>query len=259
MPNLACDDDGQPQRREAAISAEGSSYWWGANNKTSSSSSSSSSSSFLCLQNPGTVLLLASIPLCTGSFIGYKIPIDRVEDFVQGKKKRRKKRRTRVDNIASSAMNKNTTQKVKIVSADVKALAAQTASKALRIATLGTVGAFGFVIGLGFYVSGHNTVRDATTATKRWASVLSSSLEMFFGGDRGISKIHPEVIATKDMNEDEQLRYIYNKYIKDEYLDSLSLSSSRDDSNTVGDDEKENDPAPTLYMIYQKYFPKKES
>merc|ERR1711865_1294945 len=49
MPNLACDDDGQPQRREAAISAEGSSYWWGANNKTSSSSSSSSSS-FLCLK-----------------------------------------------------------------------------------------------------------------------------------------------------------------------------------------------------------------
>ena len=201
------------------------------------------------LQNPGNILFLTSVPLIAGTYFGLRMPADRLEDFVGGGLGD-----GGVDNSNTKDTMSRKAARIK-TAADkeaIKAVAAQTASRALRIATLGTVGTFGFIGALGFYASGYDTIEGAVMATKRWTTSFSTSVESFFGGDTRDSKTHPEVQATKHMDDDEELQYIYDKYLKKEV--------EEDDKNgaDINNPQKEEDSPPTLFTIYQKYFPKKD-
>lgn len=252
-----CDDNTGDKTSSAALTRtapaeregkhEENTLGWLSNNNYSDNNNSNS-----WLQNPGIILLLTSIPFCTGAYIGHKIPTDSVEDFVLGsamgidKKKR--------DKITSERSRYCSVKKIKIADQDaVKAIARRTALKALRIATLGTVGTFGFIGALGFYMNGFDSIEYAVSDTKRWASSWNASLKSLLGGDKAARETHPKVLATKHMDEHEELQYVYEKYIKEN--DEDDLVTSHQFSNR---EKNEEDLAPTLFLMYQKYFSEKD-
>lgn len=195
------------------------------------------------LNNPGNLLLLTSVPFFGGAYFGYRMPTERLEDLIQG------------STGGDTSRNGELVRKAKTADHEAtRAVAARTASKALRIATLGTVGTFGFVGAVGFYMSGYNSLEEAVKGTTTWASSWGKSLEHLMGGDQAVSKTHPEVLATRHMEGNEELRYIYDRYIKEDD-DEHSEGALWQDPN---DTKEEEDPAPTLYSIYEKYFGKKD-
>lgn len=198
--------------------------------------------------NPGNALLLTSVPFFAGAYFGYRVPTEQLEDLIQGG----------VGGRPPSETQRTTATPVRRpVAADqdaIKAVAARTASKALRIATLGTVGTFGFVGAMGFYMSGYRSLAEAVEGTTTWASSWSKAMEQAVGGDQALSKTHPDVLATKHMKEEEQLSYVYDKYIKEE-------CNEEEDALWTDDDEQQRkeEAVPTLYSVYEKYFKKKEN
>jgi hypothetical protein len=68
--------------------------------------------------------------------------------------------------------------------------------------------------------------------TTIWASAWRQSFEDFMSIDKP-SKNHPEVVATKHMTEDEEMNYIYEKYIKEP---EETKSSGQDDSGSQSKD-----------------------
>ncbi|KAL3924495.1 MAG: hypothetical protein SGARI_006026, partial [Bacillariaceae sp.] len=94
------------------------------------------------LQHPGNVLLLTSVPLIAGAFVGYKLPTLRsVEDMVGG------------DNKNGVAKAKPTDAALAEIHPDqARALASRTAVRAFRIATFGTVATFGVLGAAAFYL-----------------------------------------------------------------------------------------------------------
>mmetsp|Transcript_14421 Transcript_14421/g.33553 ORF Transcript_14421/g.33553 Transcript_14421/m.33553 type:complete len:264 (-) Transcript_14421:83-874(-) len=221
--------------------------------------------------NPGTILLLSSAPFFAGAYFGYRMPAEQLEDLIQGsvgggggKAEESIENRAPKTTAGSSEETKKSRAATKpsgrrappAVDPDaIRAVAARTASKALRIATLGTVGTFGLVGALGFYASGFRSLEEAVAGTKRWASSWGKSLEVAMGGDRALSKTHPEVLATKHMDGEGELRYIYDKYIKEEVDDREDALWQNGDGN---EPETKRENSPTLYAVYEKYFKKKE-
>lgn len=202
------------------------------------------------LSNPGNILLLTSVPFFAGAYFGYRMPAGQLEDLIEGSVGGT----SSTDGVDSSSQKKalssgkRTSASVKAIEHDaVRAIAASTASKALRIATLGMVGTFGFVGAMGFYMSGYESLEEAVTGTTRWASSWGKSMEHVMGGDQAVSKMHPEVLATKHMKGDEQLSYIYDKYIKEEVENDKDTLWQDDD-----DPQKDKDASPTLYTVYEK-------
>jgi hypothetical protein len=101
---------------------------------------------------------------------------------------------------------------------EARALASRMALRAFRIATLGTVGLFGFAGALGFYASGCRSLDEAVQGTKIWASSCRRSIEQMSGKDSGIYETHPDLIATQDMTGDEELQYLFDKYISEKNI-----------------------------------------
>jgi hypothetical protein len=204
--------------------------------------------------NPGNILMLTSVPFFAGAYVGYRMPTERFEDLIQGSVGGGGSADGVVDKRGKTTSAKRSKVSIKAVDQDaIKVVAARTASKALRIATLGTVGTFGFLGAMGFYMSGYKSLEEAVAGTTTWASSWGKSLEHAMGGDEAASKTHPEVLATKRMKEDEELRYIYDKYIKEECDDDKDLPWHDDD-----DSEKNKKASPTLYSVYEKYFKKED-
>ena len=211
--------------------------------------------------NPGTILLLSSAPFFAGAYFGYRVPTEQLEDLIQGSvggnKTTDSSKGTKSTTTTTTTTPKSSVKRAPVVDQDaVRVVAARTASKALRIATLGTVGTFGLLGALGFYMSGYQSLEEAVIGTKRWASSWGKSLEHAMGGDQALSKTHPEVLATKHMNSEDELRYIYDNYIKEEGDDDKD--ALWEESN-VDDPQTKKDNSPTLYAIYEKYFKKKEN
>ena len=75
------------------------------------------------------------------------------------------------------------------------------------------------------YTLGYRSVGEVIDSTKQWSSSWRQSFEYWLGMYDRQSKTHPEVVATRHMTEDEELQYLYDKYIHE------------DDNN---DDDKEN-------------------
>lgn len=71
-----------------------------------------------------------------------------------------------------------------------------------------------YIIAL-FYGFGYRSVDEALNRTSIWATSWRESFEGFLGMEDRPSKTHPEVIATKHMNEEEELNYLYENYIKE--------------------------------------------
>ena len=95
------------------------------------------------------------------------------------------------------------------------AVAVGTARRAFRYATVGTVGVFGLVGSIWFYViQGYRSLDDAKKEWTTMGNSIRNNLESFMGGDTAPSKSHPDVVATKNMSEEQEMKYLYEKYIQ---------------------------------------------
>jgi hypothetical protein len=72
-----------------------------------------------------------------------------------------------------------------------------------------------FLLLVGFYACGYRTIDEAMECTTIWATSLREGFENWIAMDDRPSKTHPEVVATKHMNEDEEWNYIYERYIQE--------------------------------------------
>jgi hypothetical protein len=159
-------------------------------------------------QHPAAVLTLVSMPFCAGAYIGYKIPISKFEELV-GPEPPLSQSIPQGPSVTAGR-----TVESGIADVDTRKLATRVALKALRVATLGTVGTFGLVGAIWFAANGYRSFDEAMCDTKSKASAWRESIEDFFGADIAMSKTHPEVLATRNMTEDEELQYLYRKYFK---------------------------------------------
>ncbi len=212
---------------------------------------SKKSTGWKSISNPANILLLTSVPFFAGAYFGYRMPTEQLEDIIGSVGGSDKSNNTGENSKITSRTNTTSGKQIGQKTVDpneIRVVAARTASRALRIATLGTVGTFGIVGAFGFYLSGYKSLEEAVVGTNTWASSLGKSLEHAMGGDRAVSKTHPDVLATKHMKSEDELRYVYDKYIKDAVGDEDKLWGDGDGTR------KEKDPSPTLYMVYEKYF-----
>ncbi|GAX25867.1 hypothetical protein FisN_6Hh095 [Fistulifera solaris] len=104
------------------------------------------------------------------------------------------------------------------------------ASRALGIATRGSVGVFALAGSLVFFWNGWSSLSDAVHSTQQWAQSRRQRLLDVFG----FSHRHqndPDFVATKDMTEEQALDYFTKKYF-------LSQEKETAEKN---ENEKEND------------------
>jgi hypothetical protein len=151
--------------------------------------------------HPGHLLLFSSVPFCFGAYRGYQMPLE---------------------SLVQDVLQKRTGGRVKI--ADIKgaeedirrAVASAVASRALRIASLASVGVFGLFTAGAFYATGCQTMDEAVVATRRWAHQRRNELDSLLGTEGRVDHLHPEVLATRGMTEDEELAYISKRYLEEE-------------------------------------------
>lgn len=141
-------------------------------------------------QNPWNILGISAIPVVAGAYIGYKKPAKKLQNLVDIK--------ADADTLVGR-----------------RQMGVQTAARALRIATLGTVTTFGVVGAIGFYASGYRSFDALVTDTRAWASQNRQFFEDWLGIEDRPSKTDPEAIATRNMTEEEEMNYIYERHLKD--------------------------------------------
>lgn len=97
-----------------------------------------------------------------------------------------------------------------------RAVGSAIASRALRVATAGSIGIFGMTSALIFYASGCTTLNQAVSSTRQWAHSGRRRFDSRFGIQGRVDKDHPEVLLAENMTEEEELEYISKRYLPDE-------------------------------------------
>jgi len=62
--------------------------------------------------------------------------------------------------------------------------------------------------------------------THRWASKQTESFDDWVGFDTRESKTHPEVLATKNMTEEQEINYVYERLMRE-----IQTGTTNDDEN----------------------------
>ena len=91
-----------------------------------------------------------------------------------------------------------------------RAVGAGVASRALSIATRGSLGVFLCTGALVFYASGCSTTEDAVQVTREWAQSGRRRFYEFWGIPDPLG--HPDYAATRGMTEEEELEYLSKTY-----------------------------------------------
>ena len=162
--------------------------------------------------NPGHVLLLTSLPVCYGAYRDYNKPLDKV---VQQLLEKQTGGRVKMDYNIRTAQ-----ESVR------RAVGSAVASRALGVATRGSLGIFGLCGAMIFYASGASSLSEAVHSTQRWAQSGRKRLFDFLGIHDTFGKDHPDYIATRGMTEEQELEYLSKTYFSIENESSSSSSSS---------------------------------
>eukprot|EP00522_Entomoneis_paludosa_P001557 CAMPEP_0172468718 /NCGR_PEP_ID=MMETSP1065-20121228/61945_1 /TAXON_ID=265537 /ORGANISM="Amphiprora paludosa, Strain CCMP125" /LENGTH=233 /DNA_ID=CAMNT_0013226169 /DNA_START=26 /DNA_END=723 /DNA_ORIENTATION=- len=87
------------------------------------------------------------------------------------------------------------------------------ARRSFRIATNGTVASFAFCGSIFFYLAGLDSLEKTEREFRKWARPKSLEETSYLDlGIAGVDRSHDDFEATKGMSENEELRYIGNKY-----------------------------------------------
>jgi hypothetical protein len=147
--------------------------------------------------HPGHVLLFTSLPICYGAFRDYNKSI---EDLACDILKRQTGGRVKIDNLLAAEANVR------------RAVGAGIASRALSVATRGSIGIFAFSGAMIFYASGCSTINEAAQATRESAQSGRRKFYSYLGVKDPFGEDHPDYIATRGMTEEQELDYISKTY-----------------------------------------------
>ncbi|GAX21340.1 hypothetical protein FisN_6Lh095 [Fistulifera solaris] len=103
------------------------------------------------------------------------------------------------------------------------------ASRALGIATRGSIGVFALTSSLVFFWNGWSSFSDAVHSTQQWAQSRRELLLTLFG----ISDRHqkdPDFVAIKDMTEEQALDYLTKKYFRSQLKETPENNDKDKDS-----------------------------
>jgi len=184
--------------------------------------------------HPGHVLLFTSVPFCFAARRAYRKPL---EDVVQ-----RALARRGLDAEASGISVAAVTNSAKSASAAAAALldsksmspesieirravGSAVAGRALKVATLGSVGAFGILGSFFFYLNGYRTLEEAMTSTRNWAHQRRKQVDEALNVQNRIDRDHPEVVALRGMNDQQEMEYVSKTYLPDEDWEASAPSS----------------------------------
>lgn len=186
---------------------------------------------------------MSSVPLFMGAYYGYLQPAEKLEEWVgDDPAENNKKSSSQSSSATNRAARRALERETEILGA--RQMGLQLASRALGLATLGTMGSFGLIGAgkhfcsfklsqtgmkgishfasvhvhisvVGFYLSGCRSIGEAMSTTREWASSRTQSFEDWMGMDDRESKTHPEVVATKNMTEEEEVNYVYDRLMKE--------------------------------------------
>ena len=151
--------------------------------------------------HPGHFFLVSSLPFCWTAYRGYyQTPLEQV-----------------VQNVLK-ARNVPITEQLQKADNDGirKAVGSAVASRALRVATAASIGAFGLVTAGLFYASGCHSIEQAVANTRQWAHQTRRRMDAFFGVENRVDKDHPEYLITQSMSEEEELDFVSKTYLPDE-------------------------------------------
>ena len=135
---------------------------------------------------PGNVLFVSSFPFCYRAYRDYHTYTQRM---VQ----------TRIAANGSTAVPDNK-------------LGMMVASRALGIATRGSVGLFALTGSFFFFLNGWSSLADAVQATQQWAQSRRQRLITVLGLPDNNNSDHPDLVATKHMTDEQALDYLSKKY-----------------------------------------------
>jgi hypothetical protein len=162
--------------------------------------------------HPGHVFFAGSLPFCLQAYRGYQKPLDSaVHDVL----KVQTRGNVSIENLKLAEENIR------------RAVGSAVASRALRVASAGSVGLFGMATAVVFYASGCTTVEQAMSSTQHWAHAGRKGLDRFFGVTNRVDRDHREYLITKNMTEDEEIEHISKTYFPNEDWQA--------ESNDVGD------------------------
>jgi hypothetical protein len=103
------------------------------------------------------------------------------------------------------------------------------ASRALGIATRGSIGVFALTGSLVFFWNGWSSLSDAVHSTQQWAQSRRQRLL----GLLGVTDRHQkdsDFIATKDMTEEQALDYLTKKYFRSQVRETADKNEKEKDS-----------------------------
>lgn len=198
------------------------------------------------LNSPTKVFCIGTVAVLAGTYVGFKIPASTIENIstrgyaagMSSSSSSSSGPATAGSGLSSSTTH-SSSQSTQIPYAELdpetraqrQALAVGTARRAFRFATIGTVGVFGLAGSIWFYViQGYRSLDDATSAWTRLGKRIQTNLESFMGGDTAPSRRHPDMIATRNMTEDQEMKFLYDKYIR-EAAEEGGESLNDDNSN----------------------------
>jgi hypothetical protein len=149
--------------------------------------------------HPGHILSLLSIPLLGVAVREYRTPL---ESLVQEALKRQRVPVRNLEEVEESIR---------------RSVASAVASRALRVATLGSTGAFGLALAGAYYASGCRSTEQAVQQTRDWALRARNRLDASFGvpASSRMDANHPEMRAIRGMTEGEEMTHIQKTYFAD--------------------------------------------
>jgi hypothetical protein len=147
--------------------------------------------------HPGHVLLSSSLPFLWTAYRGFQKPL---APLVQNVLKETTAGKVQVDNLKAAEENIR-----RVVGSTV-------ASRALRVASAGTIGVFGLVGALVFYSTGCRTFEQAVTSAKSWAQASRRRIDGAFAPQERIEAEQRELLEMRGMTEEEEMAYVSKKY-----------------------------------------------
>jgi len=151
--------------------------------------------------HPGHFFLVSSLPFCWTAYRGYyQTPLEQV-----------------VQNVLKARNVPITITELQKADDGIrKAVGSAVASRALRVATAASIGAFGLVTAGLFYASGCHSIEQAVTGTRQWAHQTRRRMDAFLGVENRVDQDHPEYLMTQSMSEEEELDFVSKTYLPDE-------------------------------------------
>jgi hypothetical protein len=179
--------------------------------------------------HPGHVCVLTSMPLCLHAYNGYHQPLETIVQKII----------TKQSNITEESVIR-------------RSVAISVASRALRVATFGSLGFCTLSIGILFYITNSSSVSQLIYNIKHYSQKQRISIDEYIYGPsneqsqqqqqqlRRYDENHPEYKKLQSMNEDDELQYIYQTYFQKDYETSCSTECDiKDDTPGTGSNQDE--------------------